>query len=461
MPVTPEDRRAKLGCVILRLFPKVMQIILKEYISLRGLRGKFQLKDVRTAFTKKEISLMEQLPCIDDFTVELCYKILRYENVMPEPSCKWGNIPHDTEVEVADDIQRIINTINDVISKKCEDISEEFYDEYLKKIKDITKRIDGHLHHDTCIKLYTTICSSDMNHLCILQDLTLMQAINVSQIVDEDGETKECFSRMSFVITDTFPNILRDVIRSSIHANRLYKLCIPHLRNFSPDQQNCLQDLDLSNSYGSLDVSLIYRLLKQFQLISPPTKGWGIFPCKVDNRLGDDVERIRYYRNQMAHKTNIRIERTEFENYFDSFRDIGHKMDINFFQKTNYEETIILHKTCRIDIHMQNKYINTLKELENIKLIFERTPIKFYWGNSFNRSLVQLRSIIQDEKSKGREKVRVQIIFQTESDIERTIDILNSLRDDINKGLSGIEFIVAKKGSIVIKDFGTHYNLLD
>ncbi|CAC5400904.1 AASDH [Mytilus coruscus] len=50
----------------------------------------------------------------------------------------------------------------------------------------------------------------------------------------------------------------------------------------------------------------------------------------------------------------------------------------------------------------------------------------------------------------GRQQIRVQIIFQNEDDVERTIDILNSLKDNINEGLSGIEFIVATKGSIVL-----------
>ncbi|CAG2205718.1 unnamed protein product [Mytilus edulis] len=55
-------------------------------------------------------------------------------------------------------------------------------------------------------------------------------------------------------------------------------------------------------------------------------------------------------------------------------------------------------------------------------------------------------SLWQEEKR----KVRVQIIFQTEEEVETTIDILNSLRDEINKDLGGIEFIVATKGSIVL-----------
>ncbi|CAC5383545.1 unnamed protein product [Mytilus coruscus] len=365
MSVTPEDRQARLGCVILKLFPTIMQSILKGYTNPRGLRVKFQLKDIRTTLTLSETSLMEHLPNIEDFTVELCYKILRYENLIIEPACKWGNIPHDTEVEISDDIQRIINLTNEVISKECGDISEIYYNEFLEKTKDVTKRVDGHLQQDTCFKVFTTTSSLDINPADILQELALVQKVNVSA--------------------------------------------------------------------GS-----------------PSTKGWGLYPDKGDIKLGDDVERMRNYRNQTAHRTNISIDKNEFENYFDHFRNIGRRMDLNFFRKTNYEETIILHKTCRMDIQMQIKYENALKELENIKLRFERTPIKFYWGDSFDKSLVHLRSIMQDEKGKGRPKVRLQIIFQSEADVERTIDILNSLKDEINEGLSGIQFIVAKKGCIVL-----------
>ncbi|XP_063410697.1 uncharacterized protein LOC134693727 [Mytilus trossulus] len=58
--------------------------------------------------------------------------------------------------------------------------------------------------------------------------------------------------------------------------------------------------------------------------------------------------------------------------------------------------------------------------------------------------------MLKSEKIEGRRKVRVQIIFQKESDIGNTIDILNSLKTEINEDLSGIEFIVATRGSIVL-----------
>ncbi|XP_076086758.1 uncharacterized protein LOC143057341 [Mytilus galloprovincialis] len=64
---------------------------------------------------------------------------------------------------------------------------------------------------------------------------------------------------------------------------------------------------------------------------------------------------------------------------------------------------------------------------------------------------MNLRSILKEESSEEeKRKVRVQIIFQYEEEVETTIDILNSLRDEINKDLSGIEFIVATKGSVVL-----------
>lgn len=82
-----------------------MQTILKEFMSPKGLQVKYRLKDIRTALTENETSLMEKLPNMDEFTIELCYKILRYENVMIEPSCKWGNAPKNTDIDIADDIQ--------------------------------------------------------------------------------------------------------------------------------------------------------------------------------------------------------------------------------------------------------------------------------------------------------------------------------------------------------------------
>ncbi|CAG2220000.1 unnamed protein product [Mytilus edulis] len=178
MSAASKERQARLGNIVKKLFPKVMQKILKESVSPRGLQVKYQRKHIPIDLTENEISLMEKLPNIDDFTIELCYKILRYENVLHEPSCKWGNVPHDTEVEIGDDVQRILNATNDVISRKSDEISELYYEEFQKRTQEVLKRVDNYLCQDTCLQLYQTIQSSDINITGMQQEPTLMQEVN-------------------------------------------------------------------------------------------------------------------------------------------------------------------------------------------------------------------------------------------------------------------------------------------
>ncbi|CAG2214772.1 unnamed protein product [Mytilus edulis] len=288
-----------------------------------------------------------------------------------------GNVPHDAEVQIGDDVQRILNATDHVISRKSDEISELCYEEFQKRTQELLIRVDNYLCQDTSIQLYQTIQSSDIDITDMLQQLALMQPVNVIQIVDEESENVERYSRVSRVITDTFPNILRDIIRSNISACNLYQLCLPHITSFSPDQQTVLNDANSSNSYDSMDITLIYKLLRQFLLINPPTKRWGSNPDKADIKLADDVERIRRYRNHLAHRCNTNIGKDEFDDYFDKFRDI---------------------------------------------VQLESRPIKFFWGESFETSLRNLRTTLKDEKSE----------------------------EEINNDLSGIEFIVASEGSVVL-----------
>lgn len=144
-------------------------------------------------------------------------------------------------------------------------------------------------------------------------------------------------------------------------------MCMKHLNDFTADQNSSLQKLSSANPFSDMDITLIYRLLRRFSLINSPTRGWGNLPDRLDTQLSDDVERIRIYRNQIAHMCTIDIRKNEFDDYFDKFRDIGHRMDLIFFQNTAYENKIIGQKTCWMDIQMQTKYKNALLKLEHIE----------------------------------------------------------------------------------------------
>lgn len=223
------------------------------------------------------------------------------------------------------------------------------------------KTIDQQHSYETNIrKNYEEVASSSP---CINHVIFLVEIPNS----DAESEKRELYSRISLVIIETFPKILRDIIRLCIPANKFYQICKPNIDTFTFDQQAKLGEVQQSNSYDSLDISLIYRLLKQFKLIPCPKKGWTDIPDKKDVQLADDVVRIRCFRNQIAHRCNTNIEKDEFNNYFEQFRQIGRRMDRDHLQNTHYENIIIGYKTCRMDVQMQIKYKNTLQELENIK----------------------------------------------------------------------------------------------
>ncbi|CAC5361535.1 unnamed protein product [Mytilus coruscus] len=395
---------------------------------------------------------METLPNVDDFTVELCYKILRYEVEIDEPTCKWGNIPHETEVKLSDDIQRILNATNDIESFQKQIVGIDYIKIYVEKLK--TNNKNGHILPGICfpgtLSLYMNLDSKSHS---FLRELTKIKTITVTPPIQQmvtASEQKVHFSRISVVIIDIFPTILRNIIGKIKPANIIYQQCIPILCSFYPDQQYSLLKLQTTNTYDSLDIPIIYKLLRHFPLIQQPTKGWGNFPDQTDVTIADDVERIRILRNEIAHRHNTNIEDKLFEEYFAGFRDICHRIDQYFSGVTGYEQSIIDCKTFSMDIQMKNKYENALKELENMKMRFESKPIRFYWGDTFETSLNSLRIMLKDQKLQGKTKIHVQIVFQRESDIERHVTLLNSLKHEINEGLTGIEFIVASQGSIVL-----------
>ncbi|VDI17206.1 Hypothetical predicted protein, partial [Mytilus galloprovincialis] len=263
---------------------------------------------------------------------------------------------------------------------------------------------------------------------------------------------RELYSRTAIVITDIFPNILRDILRKTICPHDLYKKCdTKFLSSCFSDQRTYLKTLKLQNTFSFLDIPIIYKLLRHFSLIPPPSKGWGTAPDPTDRLLADDVERIRTLRNEIAHRCNTNIDKNICDAFFVKFSEIGERIDIHFTGQTNYEQKVIDCRVCPMDIQMQTKYENAVKELENLKLHYKHKPVNFYWGDTFEKNLMNIQTMFKQEKLEGNEKFRVQIVLQTESDMnDKTVSILNSLRDEINQGLNGIDFVFASSGSIVL-----------
>jgi hypothetical protein len=66
------------------------------------------------------------------------------------------------------------------------------------------------------------------------------------------------------------------------------------------------------------DFSLLYRLIKNFVIIPPPTSGWGNQPLNET----DDIERIRYFRHFLAHISKFEICDMDFFTYWSDLSQV-------------------------------------------------------------------------------------------------------------------------------------------
>lgn len=169
-------RHEKLAKIVVQ-FRKIMQMILKENITPKGLKAKFTNKTLSVPLTDIEIALMEELPNINNFTVGLCYKILRLEKFIDEPKSKLPDT-RETKSEISYEINQIIDKRNNLIGQETNDITEEYYKTFTNEVKQIANRVDAYLAHGQIV--YDMICrcmTTRPSNTC-LEELKKMEPIN-------------------------------------------------------------------------------------------------------------------------------------------------------------------------------------------------------------------------------------------------------------------------------------------
>lgn len=66
--------------------------------------------------------------------------------------------------------------------------------------------------------------------------------------------------------------------------------------------------------YSKFDVTLLYTLIRNLCPSLKPTKGWGKAPAYADIKIGDDIERLRLFRNKYsAHADSSAISDAVFK----------------------------------------------------------------------------------------------------------------------------------------------------
>lgn len=117
--------------------------------------------------------------------------------------------------------------------------------------------------------------------------------------------------------------------------------------------------------YSKFDVTLLYTLIRNLCPSLKPTKGWGKDPDDADIQIGDDIERLRLFRNNYhAHADSAAISDTDFKVIWKNLNSV-----VNRIQKNMYN------KGCNVNFEQELSKIASSKiaqdHLESCKLLLE------------------------------------------------------------------------------------------
>ncbi|CAC5383601.1 unnamed protein product [Mytilus coruscus] len=172
-----------------------------------------------------------------------------------------------------------------------------------------------------------------------------------------------------FIVTQTeLPNILRELLTvkqptASLDGDiRSNKYMSKQLRAFDRKVIATVR----TKQYANFDVFLMYKIIRNLNLVPPPTRGWDNQnpPTPTEITIGDDVERIRHSWNDIVHSGNTNISDLELENRFSLFIDISSRHEL-YLNKRNreYVSRIENVKTCCIDPDTGQIYLRQLNDL--------------------------------------------------------------------------------------------------
>lgn len=144
------------------------------------------------------------------------------------------------------------------------------------------------------------------------------------------------FAQISIVCVDILRQCLIDILDIHIKPTDLSKeIHLSQSLKGGKDKLNseqrdlcCFSSLSVPD-YNKFDVTLLYRLIRNLCSTLKPSKDWGKEPKTTDLKIGDDIERIRLFRNKhYAHAESAKIPDSEFKDLWNEGKSLIHRIQI-------------------------------------------------------------------------------------------------------------------------------------
>lgn len=185
-------------------------------------------------------------------------------------------------------------------------------------------------------------------------------------------------ARCTMVVLGVFPNMMQDLFsHDNIPADILCSKVMNNtklMQTLNSSEFHAVKTLK-TDGFSKLDVSLIYKIIKFYNnfFVEPPSRKWGSNPGADEKSIGDDIERIRIWRNMLVHKTDAQISETQFNDFFKIFIEVGKRVDTHLDKPADagFLKTIEEYQTCSLNEEMIAKQLQAQKEEECLEGILK------------------------------------------------------------------------------------------
>lgn len=185
------------------------------------------------------------------------------------------------------------------------------------------------------------------------------------------SKLQENFTCLAIVCVDLIKLPLIDILDNHIKPSDLYaeinSTTLKSGNELRSDQKKiCYITPPGIPDYSKFDVSLLYTLIRNLCPSLKPTGRWGEEPAAAHTQLGDDIERLRLFRNrEFAHATSAQTPDSEFKNHWTYIQTVINRIQSNKKAgcKTDYGQSLK---------NIEKRLLNC-DDLEKYKLLLEAT----------------------------------------------------------------------------------------
>ncbi|VDI08318.1 Hypothetical predicted protein [Mytilus galloprovincialis] len=254
------------------------------------------------------------------------------------------------------------------------------------------------------------------------------------------------------VVFDVYPQIMREMIVNIFPPLAVLRQIQNEpnqtfMKQLSPKEKKMILKLD-STGYNGQDVSCLYKLIRYFNLLPPPTKGWGPKPKPGDQCEGDDVERMKKNRNDIIHRPRGGLSECDGNYFFKQSIEIAQRMDSRNGSPQNGFESKIEDIQSYIIVSQEHgmKVFEKCPDLQEQLQESEDAPcIRLYYGNDI---VMKIGKNIENENNDESSSACTMFLKNPNFDVDIAIEMLEAAKKNLCKEKDVISYTDAENGSL-------------